>query len=138
MNEEALSMEPTISEPDISSNEKFIALLCHLSIIATVFVGPLALWLLKRDESEYVDYHGREALNFSVSLILAAIACSILLGIISFILIWIPLVNLLVPILWVMSIPLFAIASTLMLITAAIKANSGLKCSYPLCLRLID
>src|SRR5699024_12543420 len=30
-------------------------------------LGPIIIWLLKREESEYIDYHGKEGLNFVIS-----------------------------------------------------------------------
>ena len=30
----------------------------------TVFIGPLIIWFIKKDDSAFIDYHGREYFNF--------------------------------------------------------------------------
>ncbi len=51
------------------------AMWAHLSALATFigipsFVGPLVVWLMKKDESEFVAEHARQALNFNLSVLL--------------------------------------------------------------------
>jgi uncharacterized Tic20 family protein len=46
-------------------------MLCHLLGFFTSFVGPLVIWLIKKDTMSYVDYHGKEALNFQITLAIA-------------------------------------------------------------------
>ena len=62
-----------------SQEERTFAMLIHLLGILTGFLGPLILWLVKKDESHYIDHHGKEAINFMitcfiVSLTLLAVA----------------------------------------------------------------
>jgi uncharacterized protein len=58
-------------------NERTWAMLCHLSALAGCILplgnilGPLAVWLLKKDESPFIDEHGKAALNFQVTVSLA-------------------------------------------------------------------
>jgi len=53
-----------------------------LLAIFTGFIGPLIVWSTKKEESRFVDFHGREALNFAINiLILSAIAAAILTAI---------------------------------------------------------
>ena len=47
-----------------------MGMLVHLLAILTGFVGVLILWLIKKDESRFVDYHGKEALNFMLSMLI--------------------------------------------------------------------
>ena len=51
------------------------ALLCHLLGIFTGFVGPLIIWLLKKDTSPFVDNQGKEALNFQITALIATVGC---------------------------------------------------------------
>ena len=57
-------------DTSVSSDEKTMAMFCHLAAFAGVvipfgnIIGPLVVWLIKKDSSPYIDYHGREALNF--------------------------------------------------------------------------
>ncbi len=105
-----------------------MGMLVHLLSFAGFFVpfgniiGPLILWLLKKDELPFVDHHGKESLNFQISIILytviAVILCLILIGFL--ILAAIPIFNL------------------VMVIIAAVKANNGEEYSYPLRIRFIN
>ena len=54
----------------LTGEEKTWGMLCHLSTLlsylalALTFIGPLVCWLVKKDSSKFVDYHGKESLNF--------------------------------------------------------------------------
>jgi uncharacterized Tic20 family protein len=62
----------------LTSDERTWGMLCHLSgLIALLltsgflsFLGPLIVWLVKKDTSAWVNYHGKEALNFHVNVLL--------------------------------------------------------------------
>jgi len=91
-------------------------------------VGPLLVWLLKRDESPEIDDQGKESLNFQISMLIY----TILLGVVCFILLFV-LIGLLL-------IPLFAVLYILdivLVIIACIKASEGKLYRYPLTIRLI-
>ena len=69
----------------VSSNDKLFAIACHLCVfVGFVFVLPLIVYLVKREESEWVTAHAREALNFHLSLLLYSICaiplCFLLIG----------------------------------------------------------
>ncbi len=55
-----------------------MAMLGHLLAIVTGFVAPLIIWLIKKEESPFIDDHGREALNFQITLIFAYLALFVL------------------------------------------------------------
>lgn len=55
----------TYVEP--SSDERLLAMLIYISSFVTTIVGPLIIWLIKREESRFIDYHGKEYLNFLIS-----------------------------------------------------------------------
>jgi uncharacterized Tic20 family protein len=111
-----------------TENERTWAMLAHLSALAGLVVpligivlGPLAVWLVKRDESEFVGEHAKEALNFNISVLLGAIACLLLM---------------LVFVGFLLGIALF-IAWLVMTLIAAIKASEGRTYLYPISLRLV-
>jgi len=60
------------------------AVFCHLGAFAGYFfplaniIVPLVLWLTKKDESELVDDHGRESVNFQISMLIYMIAAALL------------------------------------------------------------
>ena len=102
---------------------------CHASALLGVFVHfpghlipPLVVWLAKRDESPEIDAHGKEAVNFQLSMLIynliAAVFCLVLIGF------------LILPILWVLN----AVFS----IIAAIKASDGELYRYPLTIRFLQ
>lgn len=73
-----------------STQETNWAMFCHLGGFCGYFIPlgniivPLILWLAKRDESPFVNQHGKEALNFNISMtmyaIISAVLCLILIG----------------------------------------------------------
>lgn len=117
--------------PEADKDERLWAMLAHLSALTYyitgigVVVGPLIVWLMKRDGHPFVDEQGKEALNFQVS-ILIYIAAAVLMCF--------------TVILAVIGIPILAgihIFQLVCVIIAAIKANDGVSFRYPLTLRLI-
>ncbi|QQE12690.1 DUF4870 domain-containing protein [Planctomycetota bacterium] len=136
MNDEDTPAEPDISEPDITKDDKTFAMLCHMSAILTGFLGPLIIWLVKKDESEYVDYHGKEALNFALSAFIVFVSLCIGLIVLGVILDFVPVIRHFVFILGLIPFA-FYVGVLLMLVLAGVKANEGMKYSYPFCLRLI-
>lgn len=61
-------------------------MLCHLSAFAgAVFpvfgniLGPLVVWLLRRKDSPFIDFHGRQSVNFQISLTIYLIVSAVLI-----------------------------------------------------------
>lgn len=113
---------------DIAKEDRTWGLICHLAGFAAFtgiplanILGPLVVWLLKKDQSWFVNDQGKEALNFQISVTIYAIIAAILI----FILIGIPLLF------------VIGIAWLVLMIMAAIKANEGITYRYPLVLRFI-
>ena len=111
----------------LNQDEKVLALVAHLgSFGGYIFpfaniIVPLVIWLVKKDESGFVDYHGKESLNFQISMTIYYIVAGLLtLILIGFVL----LLGLL-------------IFNIVVVIMAAIKAYDGEYYTYPLCIRLI-
>lgn len=84
-------------------------------------VGPLVTWAIKKDDP-YVDYHGKEAMNFNISFFLYAAASAVL------ILVAIGLVLL----------PIVALIWFVLVIVGAVKASNGEYYRYPLTIRFIN
>ncbi|MDN5924561.1 MAG: DUF4870 domain-containing protein [Xanthomonadales bacterium] len=92
-----------------------------------VFVGPLIIWLVKKDTMPFVDDQGKEALNFNITVAIAFVA----LGLFAIMTFGIGLI---------IAIPAWVIIGIYWLvftIIAAIKSNEGVAYRYPLTLRLI-
>jgi uncharacterized Tic20 family protein len=84
-------------------------------------IGPLVVWLVKRDQSQFVADQGREALNFNISMLLAGAVCALL------VLVFIGIL---------LGVALFIFWLT-MTIVAGIKAGEGVRYRYPFALRLV-
>lgn len=119
------SLPPTTTP---STDERNWAVICHLSALAGLIVwgigivlGPLIVWLLKKDELPFVNDQGKEALNFQITVFLAGVVCTSLV----FLLIGIPLLVAL------------GIADFVFIVIAAMKTSEGVAYRYPLSLRLI-
>jgi len=63
----------------IDKHQKNIATFIHLSTFSRFiipfgnFIGPIILWVTNKDKSDFVDAHGKQAINFQVSILLYAI-----------------------------------------------------------------
>ncbi len=117
-----------LSAPSIT-NVRLWSIFCHASALLGVFLhfpghvlGPLIVWLAKRDESPELDAHGKEAVNFQLSMLLytviAGVFCLVLIGFV------------LLPILWV--------ANAVFVVIASIKASDGKLYRYPITIRFIE
>jgi uncharacterized protein len=59
-----------------TTNEKSTAIVTHLSTLCQYiipfggFIFPLLIWSSKKEDSKYVDHHGKQALNFQLSILL--------------------------------------------------------------------
>lgn len=60
------------------SDEKTMAMLAHLIGGITCLLGPLIIWLIKKDESPFVNDQGKEAVNFQLSILLGYVVTGIL------------------------------------------------------------
>lgn len=63
----------------LDSHQKNIATFIHLSTFSRFlipfgnFIGPIILWVTNKDKSEFIDTHGKQAINFQISILLYAI-----------------------------------------------------------------
>ncbi|MCU9613607.1 DUF4870 domain-containing protein [Caldibacillus lycopersici] len=90
------------------SDRIFAALIFGISFF-TAFIGPIIIWLLKREDSAFVDYYGKEYFNFLISYgIYTFIAFLSTIVLIGFLL-----------------LPIVGIVSFIFTIVAAVKALDG-------------
>jgi uncharacterized protein len=132
------SPPPSPESPLPSQEERQWAMFAHLSALLGglltsaaggwgTFIGPLVIWLVKKDTSAFVNDQGKEALNFNITM---AIALLVLL-MISLMTLGIGLI-ITVPA-WIA----IGIGWLVLTIIASIKANEGQAYRYPINLRLI-
>jgi uncharacterized Tic20 family protein len=111
----------------VDQEARTIAVAAHLSTFAGLVVpfgsviGPLAVWLRRRERDPFIDDAGREALNFGISIavygLVALVAALMLVGIpllIAGVIAWVVLASL-----------------------AAVRASQGQSYRYPLTMRLV-
>jgi uncharacterized Tic20 family protein len=67
-----------------TTTEKNSATFTHLSALTQYFIPfgnfifPILFWTSKKDESEFVDYSGKQILNFQLSLLLYTIGLALI------------------------------------------------------------
>ena len=102
--------------------------LCHATALAGFFVpwaghilGPLIIWLAKRSDSPEIDEHGKESLNFQISMliynVIAGVLCLVLIGFVI--------------------LGILHILNLVLVIVASIQASEGKFYRYPITIRLI-
>ena len=102
---------------------------CHLSALAGFVIpafghilGPLLVWLIKRGDASEIDAHGKEALNFQISMLIynlvAGVFCLVLIGF--------------------ALLAVLHILNVVFVIIAALKASEGQIYRYPLTIRLLS
>jgi uncharacterized Tic20 family protein len=111
----------------VSAEEKQWGMFAHLASLAGIVIplgnllGPLIVWLVKKDTMPFVADQGKEALNFNITVFIAAFVSGILtLVLIGFLLLIV-----------------VGIAWLVLTILAALAANKGETYRYPFTLRLI-
>ncbi len=118
---------PAPQTTSLSKDEKNWGMFCHLASFAGVIIpfgniiGPLVIWLIKKEEYPFVDDQGKEALNFQITMVIAFFICFLLtfvaIGIFLFFVVGI-----------------FALIVT---IIAIVKSSQGEAYRYPISIRLI-
>ena len=112
-----------------SSSVRTWCVLCHAAALAGLFfhffghlLGPLIVWLIKRNDAPEIDAAGKESLNFQISMliydIVAGILCLVLVGIPMLIALW--------------------VLNTVFVIIASIKTSEGQVYRYPMTIRFIS
>jgi uncharacterized Tic20 family protein len=117
-------MEPPSlpATPIPTQDEKNLALIMHvLSLVGFSLIGPLIVWLVKKDESAFIDAQGRELLNFQLSFLIYAIVCIPL----CFVLIGIPLLI------------IVGLASFILTIIGLVKATEGKIYRFPVTIKML-
>ncbi len=110
-----------------SAESRNWAMAAHLSSLVMVvgvpsLVGPLVVWLIKKDQDPFVDDQAKEALNFNLSVLIYAIVAGVsIFFLIGFVL-----------------LPVVAVGWLVLTILAAMEASKGNAYRYPLTLRLIN
>ena len=114
--------------PQVSKDEQNWAMFCHLAALSGFVIplgnvlGPLIVWLIKKDTMPLVNQHGKEALNFQITVLIAFVVCLVLtMVLIGFLLMFV-----------------VGIGALVLTIVAAVKVSNGqFDYKYPFALRLV-
>lgn len=130
---------PPVHPSGVSAEERQWAMFAHLSALlgalitagwfASIgcFIGPLVIWLVKKESMPFVADQALEALNFNITLA-AIMLVLFLFGLLT------------LGIGFLIALPLMAIigiAGLVFIIIAAIKSNDGVRYRYPFAIRLV-
>ncbi len=118
-----------VTAPDPATrDERNWAMACHLVSFAGYVIpfgnviGPLLLWLLKREEWPLVDDQGKESLNFQITwtifFFISIVLCFVAIGF--------------------LLLPVVILADLILVVIATIKASEGERYRYPLAIRFIS
>lgn len=100
-----------------TDDERMWAMFAHLSpLVGLGFIGPLIIWLVKKDQSAFVEDQAKEALNFSLAVMIASVVL---------------LITCIGPF-------IILIGSMVYAIIAGIEANKGTYYRYPYTIRMIN
>ena len=111
--------------------QRLWAVLGHLSPLLTGLLGPLVLFMVLKDRGSFVRHHGAEALNLQITLALVSFAGVLVGGLLTLVTFGLAAL-VLAPVAAV-----FAAVVLVFQVLAAVRANQGLDCRYPLTLRLV-
>ena len=118
-------LDPNFAIPP-SSDSRNWAMLCHLSALLAMMtlgagiVAQAAIWFWKKEDDEFIRDQGKEALNFSTTMVLAWVVCLAL------------------PIIGYVFIAILTMVWFIFAIIGAVNASKGQRYRYPLSLRLIS
>jgi uncharacterized Tic20 family protein len=105
---------------DSTQDDRTMAMLCHIGG-AFGFLIPLIIWMVKKDQSRFVDDQGKEALNFHLTVLIAhligAVTICFTFGLIN------------------VAVMVVALIFSIM---GGMEANKGVRYRYPMCIRFIS
>ena len=118
---------PSSVSGSLSQEDRNWGLFAHLSALSGLVIpfgsvlGPLIIYLVKKDQSAFATDCAKEALNFNITILFAAIVCAVL---------WLVFVGIL------LSVVLF-FGWLILTIVAAVRASEGITYRYPATIRLV-
>src|SRR5438045_5056863 len=122
-------MKKNMSETSAAGNVRTWCVMCHLSALAGFVIpgaghilGPLIVWLVKRGDSAEIDAHGKESINFQLTMLIYSVISGILcLVLIGFVL-----------------LAILHVLNVVFVIIASIRASEGNFYRYPLTIRFLN
>jgi uncharacterized Tic20 family protein len=101
---------------------------CHLIALVGLagngigfLLGPLILWLIKREDHPFIDEQGKEAVNFQITMCIAFFVAALMIFVV----------------IGIVLLPILALLDVILTIVATIKAANGEHYRYPFAIRFI-
>jgi len=101
-----------------TKDEQTWAMLAHLSPLVLGFIGPLIIWQIKKDESHFVAENAKEALNFSLALMIVSLI-------------------LMASVVGICVAPVIPVVAIVYSLIGGMDANKGVLYRYPYTIRMI-
>lgn len=127
----------TVAAQGVTDDDKTYAVLMHLSVLAHLVLPyislaiPIIMWLTRKDRSVFIDDHGREAINFQISVTIYSFVLPIIGVIIMFLTLGLGVI-LLIPLVFLPYV--LAIVGMVM---AIVRTNKGEYFRYPMTIRFL-
>lgn len=119
----------------VTSEERNWAVFIHLSCYLSFFtlgiglIGPLIFWLIKRADSDFLDEHGCQAVNYHLSMLLYSLGVGVGTVLIAMITLGIGILFMLP---FIIILPILTLIITIFCsVKAAMEANAGYSYEYP-------
>ena len=112
----------------VNNEERTMSMLCHLSALSMFIIpfgsvlGPLIMWLIKKDQYIEVDRQGKDVLNFHLSMLIYSIVGGILVFLV----------------IGIFVLAALAILQLVFIVVASVKSNRGERFEYPLSIKFIQ
>ncbi|HEV7283038.1 MAG TPA: DUF4870 domain-containing protein [Pirellulaceae bacterium] len=102
-----------------TDDDRLWAMLSHLAGFIFAIFGPLIIWMVKKDQSEFVVDQAKEALNFQLTvLIVQVILAATCVGI--------------------LVMPIIMVGQIIYAVLGGMEANKGIRYRYPYTFRMIS
>ncbi len=115
-----------LQDQQLASADRNFAMWMHVSVLlALLVVGPLAglapliLWLIRRESSPFLDDHGREVVNMSITGVIV-LGVGMVTGI------------------GMLVVPIWMVVALIGLIRGAVAASNGEYFRYPMTIRFLS
>lgn len=119
---------PSNAPQALTQDDRTWGMIAHLSALAAFVVpfvggalGPLIVWLIKREQSAFAGEAAKEALNFNITVAIGYVICVVLM------IVWIG-----IPLMFALGI-----AWLVLTIIAGVKASEGVQYRYPGTIRFV-
>ena len=99
-----------------TSDQRTYALFMHLGSLFVGFLVPLIMWLIKKEESPFIDDHGKQLMNWNISLIIYFVGS----------------IMLILVVIGIFLLPILIILHIIFSIMGAVAANRGDQYRYPM------